>query len=135
MNTSVRVTTNRDSLRLGVILLMFCLVCASFAWAASQHTASIGFLVVSIVGIYLCSTFGVLTMNTDSVVERTIIGKRTAQWREVTKIEIIDQGQFLRFVSSQHRITMNGPSVWYGGEREKMIKFLETQAKQHNIDY
>ncbi len=121
---------------IGWMCLLF-LPCTFFSWNAPSGGPVVGsiFLLFAALGLYLISAQAVLNVDEERVEATSLYGRSRIEWREVTSVEMDEQGNSVCFVGANKRLCFSGPQYWKGAGRAEMMLFLGATCEKHRVRF
>ena len=118
---------------LGWMLITFCVFCAIGSWRAGARGVALGFLLVSLVGVFIVFSSGSMHVDSDSIKYYLPLASYQIRWNEVRFIEIDAQGGNMVFVGENKRLAVNGPMSWSGKDKRQMRDLIMAQIEKYEI--
>lgn len=120
---------------IGWISLLFFLPCTFFSWNAPTGGPAVGslFLFFVALGLYLISAQATLRVDEENIEAVSLYGRSRIEWREVTSVEMDEQGNSLCFAGINKRLCFSGPQYWKGKGRAEMLLFLEASCEKRRV--
>ncbi len=131
---SLRVGGNAFLKGLGWVIALLFLYLAVSCWRTGKGAASLLFLLLTPLQIYLILASGSVEMGRDSVTYITPIGRRRIWWDEVTEVETDWNEGALVFIGPNKRLKVIGPTFWRGKDKERMLRLFSAQVETRGID-
>lgn len=119
---------------LGWVAMVFSIYVMWITWRAGDRGSFLVALGFAAVACYFLLNVGSTHVDSDSI--RYYLPFRTYQirWSEVKYIEMDAEGASLVFVGENKTLSMNGPRLWTGKDKNDLQKLMVAQMKSYSIE-
>lgn len=119
---------------LGWAGLVFSVYIIWVAGRASDRGLCLVALVLAALSCYFLLNVGSTHVDSGSIRYYLPLRSYRIKWSEVQYIEMDAEGASLVFVGENKKLSMNGPRLWTGKDKNDMHKLMDAQIKTYSIE-
>jgi hypothetical protein len=117
----------------GWVGFVFFVLCALAALLAGQYWPSVGFVLFSLIGLYVVFGAGSFDINNDTITHHSSFGTWQVRWDEIASVEVGEFDGTLVLHGANKRFILAPPGWWSSSDKSDALTFVQKQLETRSL--